>query len=123
MPACGPAMVYYLFKILLSAIIIVAISETAKRSSPLSAWIAALPITSMLALIWLHVEAAPAGQIADLSQQIFWLVIPSLLFFLTLPVLLRLGINFWASLGLSIVVTALSYALTANLLRRFGVEI
>ncbi len=49
-------MLYYALKIAISAFIIVAIAELAKRSSTLAALLAALPLTSLLAFIWMHVE-------------------------------------------------------------------
>ncbi len=71
-------MLYYAIKIILSALIIVAVSEIAKRSSAFAALVAALPLTSLLAFVWLHLEHTPAERIAELSGQIFWLVLPSL---------------------------------------------
>lgn len=49
-------MLYYTIKILLSSLIIVAVSEIAKRSTMLGALLASLPLTSLLALsgyIWI----------------------------------------------------------------------
>lgn len=117
------AMLYYAIKILVSAVLIAAISEIAKRSSGLAALLAALPLTSLLAFIWLHVESTPPNDIADLSIQIFWLVIPSLLLFLLLPLMLRQGWNFWLSLALSMAATAGFYLALLPLLRRMGVQL
>jgi len=116
-------MLYYAFKILVSAVLIAAISEIAKRSSGLAALLAALPLTSLLAFIWLHFEATPNNDIADLSIQIFWLVIPSLLLFLLLSLMLRHGWNFWLSLALSMMATAGFYLTVLPLLRRMGVQL
>lgn len=116
-------MLYYAVKVAVSALLIVAISEIAKRHSGVAALIAALPLTSLLAFVWLHVEAAPTEQIAQLSGQIFWLVLPSLLLFLLLPILLRYGWGFWPSLGASMAATAGCYLALLPLLRRFGVHL
>ena len=116
-------MLYYAIKAILSALLIVAISEIAKRSSGFSALIASLPLTSLLAFVWLHIEGAPSEQIAELSRQIFWLVLPSLLLFLLLPLLLKHGVNFWVSLGLSVGATAGCYLAILPLLRRMGVSL
>lgn len=116
-------MLYYAIKVLVSALLIVAISEIAKRSSGLAALLAALPLTSLLAFIWLHIEGSPGNDIADLSIQIFWLVIPSLLLFLLLPLMLRHGWNFWLSLTLSMMATAGFYLTLLPLLRRMGVQL
>ena len=116
-------MLYYALKVIISALLIVAISEITKRSTALAALLAALPLTSLLAFIWLHVEATPPEKIADLSSQIFWLVLPSLLLFLLLPLLLKQGMGFWLSLGLSVAATAGCYLALLPLLRRMGVGI
>ena len=116
-------MLYYLIKVVVSALLILAISETAKRHSGFAALIASLPVTSLLAFIWLHVESAPNEQLAELSGQIFWLVLPSLVLFLTLPFLLRAGVNFWLSLILSMAATAAAYLALLPLLKRFGISL
>jgi predicted neutral ceramidase superfamily lipid hydrolase len=116
-------MLYYAIKILVSAVLIAAISEIAKRSSGLAALLAAVPLTSLLAFIWLHIEGSPGNDVADLSIQIFWLVIPSLLLFLLLPLMLRHGWNFWLSLALSMMATAGFYLTLLPLLRRMGVQL
>ncbi len=116
-------MIYYAIKITLSALLIVAISEIAKRSTGFAALLASLPLTSLLAFIWLHVEDTPSEKIAELSSQVFWLVLPSLVLFLLLPILLRQGLNFWLSLSLSAAATAGCYAAMLPLLRRMGVAI
>lgn len=116
-------MLYYLIKILVSAVLIVTISEIAKRYSGFAALVASLPITSLLAFIWLHVESTPDEQIAVLSGQIFWLVLPSLILFLAFPFLLRLGMNFWLSLFLAMSATAFTYLALLPLLKRFGISI
>lgn len=114
-------MLYYALKVIVSAALIVAISEIAKRSTAFAALVAALPLTSLLAFIWMRLEQSPSERIAEVSAQIFWLVIPSLLLFLLLPLLLRHGVGFWISLGLSVAGTAGCYAAILPLLRRMGV--
>lgn len=116
-------MLYYALKIIVSALLIVAISEIAKRSTGFAALVASLPLTSLLAFVWLHVEDAPPERIAELSSQIFWLVLPSLLLFLLLPLLLRHGLGFWISLGVSVAGTAGAYLALLPLLRRMGVSL
>jgi hypothetical protein len=116
-------MLYYALKVLLSAVLIVVISEIAKRSSGFAALVASLPLTSLLAFVWLHVEGAPASEIAGLSGQIFWLVLPSLVLFVLLPLLLRQGLGFWLSLGLASAATVVCYLAALPVLRKFGVQL
>ena len=114
---------YYLIKIVISALIIVTVSEIAKRNSGFAALVASLPLTSLLAIIWLRIEGSQVTQIAELSQQIFWLVLPSLVLFALFPFLLKQGLSFGLSLGLASAATILCYLLMILLLRRFGVSI
>ncbi|MDD4928220.1 MAG: hypothetical protein PHP85_02955 [Gallionella sp.] len=116
-------MLYYAIKVAISAVVIVSITEIARRSSGFAALLAALPLTSVLAFVWLHAEGAESGHIAELSTQIFWLVLPSLVLFLLLPLLLRLGLGFWLSLFISISATAACYLSLMPLLRKFGVQL
>jgi len=116
-------MLYYILKFSVSALIIVLISEIAKRHSGFAALIASLPLTSLLAIVWMHVDGAESSQIAALSSQVFWLVLPSLLLFLLLPMLLRYGLGFWLSLGLSVISTVTCYLMLLPLLRRVGVQL
>jgi hypothetical protein len=114
-------MLYYALKTILSAAIIVAISEIAKRSTTLGALIASLPLTSLLAFIWLYAETHDTARISTLSSEIFWLVIPSLALFLALPLFIRLGWGFWLSLIAAMAVTAACYVGLFWLLHRLGI--
>lgn len=114
---------YYALKILIAASVLVAITELTKRSSSLAALLAALPLTSLLAFVWLHLDGAPPSQVAELSRQIFWLVIPSLLLFILLPVLLKQGMGFWLSLSLASFATIAAYFASLPLLRRFAISL
>ena len=116
-------MFYYALKIGISALVIVAITEVAKRSSGFAALLAALPLISLLAFVWLHIEGVESLRIAELSSQIFWLVLPSLVLFLLLPLLIRQGMGFWLSLMLSVVATVGCYFALLPLLRKLGVQL
>ena len=115
-------MFYYTIKILLSSLIIVAVSEIAKRSSMLGALLASLPLTSLLAFVWLYLDTGDAQKVASLSSDIFWLVLPSLPLFLLLPWLLRMGWGFWLALGAAALATAACYALTLLVFKQFTLQ-
>lgn len=116
-------MLHYVIKVVLSALVIVAVSELGKRSSFWGALLASLPLTSLLAFVWLRIDGAPPAQIADLSTSIFWLVLPSLVLFLLFPLLLRHGVGFGLSLLASGAATAAAYGLMTLLLPRLGVKL
>ena len=113
----------YALKILVSAIIIVVVSELAKRSSLWAAILASLPLISLLAFIWLYLDTGDVQKISVLSQNIFWLVLPSLAFFVTLPLLIRMEINFWLSLLLASLITVLAYFVMLKILTVFSVRL
>jgi hypothetical protein len=113
----------YALKIGLSALILVAIAEVAKRSTFWAAAVASLPLTSLLAFIWLYLDTGDVQKIATLSGSIFWLVLPSLLLFVLLPLLLRSGLGFWFSLAASIAATALAYLGMIKLLGMLGIRL
>ena len=110
-------MTQFLIKVLISALLIAAVSEVARRSSLLGALLASLPVTSLLAFMWLYRETGDTEKVAALSADIFWLVLPSLVLFVLFPVLLRHGWNFWTSLGVSSVATAIAYGAVVLALR------
>jgi hypothetical protein len=113
-------MLYYLLKIVISALVIVAVSEIAKRNSGLAALLASLPLTSLLAFVWLYAEGASTTEIGALSTQIFWLVLPSLVLFLLFPLCLRQGMSFWLAFSLAVVATSGCYLAMLAVQRRFG---
>ena len=113
----------YALKIGLSALILVAIAEVAKRSTFWAAAVASLPLTSLLAFVWLYLDTGDVQKIATLSGSIFWLVLPSLLLFVLLPLLLRNGLGFWFSLAASIAATALAYLGMIKLLGMLGIRL
>jgi len=98
-------------RLLLSGGLIVAASEIAKKNDVFGAFLASLPLISVFAMIWLYNDTGDTEQIATFSKDIFWLVIPSLVLFLTLPFFLQKGMEFWPALGIAIILTVLAYAL------------
>jgi hypothetical protein len=113
----------FLLKVAVSALLIAGISELGRRSTAAAAILASLPLTSILAMLWLYRDTGSVEKISGLSIGIFWAVLPSLLFFIVLPIFLRSGIRFtWAMLAACVVMTA-GYSAYALLLRKFGVEL
>jgi hypothetical protein len=110
---------YFVIKLVVSAAIVAAVSEIAKRSTMFGALVASLPLTSLLALIWLYRETGDANRVAMLSSDILWLVLPSLVLFALLPILLKRGMNFYPALSVAGVATIVAYALVSTIMRRW----
>jgi hypothetical protein len=107
-------------KYCITAAIVVLVSEAAKRSDKLGAFIAALPLVTVLTLVWLYVERQPPEKIASHAWYTFWYVVPTLPMFLAFPILLpRMG--FWPALASCAAITAVCFGLFAVALRRFGI--
>jgi len=107
---------------LVSGVIIAVASEVARRSSLLGAVIVSLPVTSILAMIWLYRDTHDRGEIADLSWSILLVIVPSVAFFVVLPFALR-SLEFWPAMLLASAVTAASYGIWVWAARRLGVEL
>lgn len=116
-------MAYYIVKIIITTILIVAISEIAKRSSLAGAILASIPLVSVLAIFWLYIDTKDVSKISALSSSVFWLVLPSLAFFVTLPILLKQGINFYISISVSTGITIGCYFCMLATLDHYGVKL
>jgi hypothetical protein len=114
---------YYVVKIAVTTILIVAISEVAKRSSLVGAILASIPLVSVLAMFWLYLDTKDVARVSSLSSSVFWLVLPSLALFLALPLLLKQGLNFYLSMGVSIGVTVVCYFVMISVLNYYGVNL
>ena len=115
-------MAWLIVKYLLTAGMIVLISEAAKRSEKLGALITALPLVTFSVVIWMYMENQPTEKIGNYVGYVFWYVLPTLPMFLLFPVLLE-KIGFWPTLGISALITIVCFGIEVLVLRRFGIEL
>lgn len=108
----------YLLKILISALVITGASELARRSTGLAALLLALPIISLLTFTWVWLEQRDPQQIARLSIETFWYVLPTLPLFLVLGMMLKHGFGFVASLAAGCAVGAVLLGVTQWLMSK-----
>mgnify|MGYP001224258821 CR=1 FL=1 len=113
----------YLVKVILSALLIVLISEVSKKFPTLGGLIASLPLLSVLGMIWLYADTRDSELLATHALGTFWFVLPSLPMFLLMPWLLRKGLSFAWALGLGCLLTIGLYTLMVLLLKRFGIAL
>jgi hypothetical protein len=116
-------MTYLILKAAISGIVVMLASEAARYKPAAGGLIAALPLVSILAAVWLWRDTGNAESIASLLESTFWFVLPSLPMFLAVPVMLRHGLDFWLSLMLGCVLTMTLYAITIWLLPRLGLDL
>ncbi len=115
-------MAWIITKYLITSGVVVLVSEFAKRSDRLGGFIAALPMVTFLALIWLHVEKQPEAKVANHAWYTLWYVIPTLPMFAAFPALLaRLG--FWPTMLASVLITVACFGLFALLVKQFGIDL
>lgn len=116
-------MLYFLIKAGLSGLLTAAIAEIARRYPGWGGLIASLPLTSLMAMMWLWRDTGDGGQVAALSASIFWFIIPSLPMFFMIPALLRSGAGFWPTMAGAIAATLALYALMFWAAPRLGVKL
>ncbi len=115
-----------LLKFLITAGLIVLISQVAKWNDRLGALIAALPMVTVLAMTWMFFDFKGQEQtekIANHAYYTFWYVIPTLPMFLLMPWMLRKGIHYGWCLLAACVLTAVLFVITAWVMRRFDIEL
>lgn len=115
---------FYLFlKVIITGLVVAGVSEIAKRSSLMAAVLASLPLTSLLALVWLYLGTADVKLAANLSTSIFWMVLPSLFFFIAFPLLVRFGFRFYPALVFASISMIGVYWGYIQLLKRFEISL
>ncbi len=116
-------MLYLLVKAALSGVIVMIVSEIARRSPSIGGLIASLPLISILGILWLWRDTADTVRVAAHAEATFWFVLPSLPMFLIFPAMLRHGVNFWLALLIGCAITILLYCATLWLLPKFGIKL
>jgi uncharacterized membrane protein (GlpM family) len=115
-------MAWIVTKYLITAAVVVFISEVAKRSDKLGGLIAALPMVTFLALIWLYVEKQPVEKISNHAWYTFWYVVPTLPMFLAFP-FLHDRFGFWPTIAACIGITVVCFVGFALIVKQFGIEL
>ena len=112
-----------LAKLLMSALVIVIVTKIQLVNDRLSALLIALPLTSLVAMIWMHGTGQSSQRLANHAEGTFWFVLPTLPMFLVMPWMLRSGWGFWPALLANCVMTVILFWITVVLLRRFGIDL
>lgn len=115
-------MQFIVLKYLVTAGIVVLVSEVAKNLDKAGALIAALPTVTLLTLFWLYFEGQSAEKITNHAWYTFWYVIPTLPMFAAFPFLYQ-RFGFWGAMASSVVITVVLFAAFALILRRFEIDL
>jgi len=113
---------FYATKLIITTVLIVLISEIGKRSSLAGAILAAIPLVSILAMTWMYIDTKDSTTAVDFSNNIVWLIAPSMTLFLVFPFLIKKGFNFYLSMSISIIMTIFAYYSVIFLLEKTGIR-
>ena len=110
-------------KALVSGALIAAASELARRNPAWGGLVASLPLTSLLAMIWLWRGGGNAAQIAEFALSSTVYVVASLPAFVLIAILLRQGQPFMVALVGGVLVGFAGYLLLGWAGRRWGLPV
>ena len=116
-------MLYLIFKAAVSGVLIAIISEVSRKYPGWGGLLASLPLTSLIALMWLWRDTEDPVRVSQQAISTFWFVLPSLPLFLVIPWLLRSGVGFWVAILLSSLLTIVLYVAMAAVSARLGIKL
>ena len=80
----------FLVKLLITNLIILASVQIGRKAPPLAGLIATMPLTSLIVLVWLHLDNPDDfGVITSYTRGVLWGIIPTILFFLAVQFCFR----------------------------------
>ena len=113
---------FIIFKIIITAILIVAITEIAKLNDRIGGLIAALLITTFIILFWLNYENNTVEKISNHVSYTLLYVLPTLPMFLVFPYIIN-KFGFYWSIFISVLITAFFIIIVHYLSKKYGYKI
>lgn len=107
---------YFFIKVLISAVVIASVTKLSEKTPVSGALLKSLPLTSLLVFFLMKYEGRTNKEISNMSWDILYMVIPSLILFIVFPLLLDRGWNFSTSLAVSTLVMSVGYLMTYKIL-------
>lgn len=104
-------MLHLLTRIVVPVLVILAVSEVSRRSPRLGAFLLTLPVVSILAFGAAWVRNHDLKSVSQMARETLILVPLGLPFFLPLAFCERLGLGFWAAMGLGLILASLCVGL------------
>lgn len=101
-------MVWLIVKVIISAVLIVAVSEISNQMPRLGALLLTLPLISIIAFIMTWNKSHDMTTISKLATETLILVPLGLPFFVPLAVASRTGLSFWPNFTIGILLASLS---------------
>ena len=115
-------MLFIFFKILITATIIVMVSEIAKVNDKIGGLIAAMPLTTFLILFWMYYENVSDNKISAHMKYTLLYLIATVPMFLVFPYCLN-KVGFWISIFICIVITLISTLIIHQISKNFDIKL
>lgn len=115
-------MLFILFKVFITACLIVAITEIAKIHDRIGGLIAAMPITTFLILFWLYFENMSTNKIANHITYTLIYLIPTVPMFIIFPFCIN-KFGFWIAIIIALLVTIISTLLVHYFSKYFNMKL
>tara|TARA_B100000900_G_C20254363_1_gene583360 strand:+ start:41 stop:391 length:351 start_codon:yes stop_codon:yes gene_type:complete len=115
-------MLFIFFKILVTATIIVIVSEIAKVNDRIGGLIAAMPLTTFLILFWMYYENASENKISAHINYTLLYLIATVPMFLVFPYFLN-KFGFWVTIFISILITLISTLIIHQISKNFDIKL
>lgn len=115
-------MTFIFLKILVTATIIVIVSEIAKVNDKIGGLIAAMPLTTFLILFWMYYENVSENKIsAHVNYTLLYLIATIPMFLVFSYCLNKFG--FWITIFISIFITLISILLVNQISKYFDIKL
>ena len=115
-------MLFIFFKILVTATIIVMVSEIAKVNDRLGGLIAAMPLATFLILFWMNYENVSENKISAHINYTLLYLIATVPMFIVFPFFLN-KFGFWITIIISIFITLISTFIVHQISKNFDVKL
>ena len=111
-----------IFKVLITSLIIVLVSEIAKLNDRIGGLIAAMPLTTFLILFWLYYENVSENKITAHINYTLLYLIATVPMFLVFPYCLN-KFGFWITIFISILITLISTLIVHLVSKNFDIKL
>lgn len=108
---------FVVVKIFITALIVAAVTEISKRSVSLGGLIAAMPILTVIALLWFYYEKKDNVFMADFTKSVLAGFPMTIMFFVPTIYMFRKGYNFWLTLFVGLIFLAIGAYLQQKIMR------
>ncbi len=115
-------MFFILAKILVTAGIIVIVSEIAKVNDRIGGLIAAMPLTTFLILFWMYYENVSENKISSHISYTLLYLIATVPMFIIFPFCLN-KFGFWITIIISIFITLISTIIVHQISKNFDIKL